>query len=288
MQIFAQVWCEYDPVLHLKTDRKQGTVVAPGDDKLLRVSPTGQAGVEMALKLDENKVTAWAAGPQHEPALRAALAAGAQNALIFLPPEGSGGSKEVAQQIANWVESLPQEKRPDLAIGGKICAYLSWYAKMSHLAGLSHLYLENGRLQGTRPTGKGARELVFARLPACISLQRRGMSSRYICRDRINQASDLPIQKILLHPLKNTQQQTSWTPPQTLRLKTRGVKKTGSPGTMGGLGRLQALLGNSASSKPRKPKDECREIKSPAEQAEELVRYLMHHDLIDLREEPGL
>ena len=102
LRVFVEVWCEVDPTLNVRVDRQTARPVVEAGDQLLRVSPLGRAAVAATLGLREAVVTAFAIGPDHEEALRHALAAGATRAVELT---ASGTSPEVppVASLAAWL-----------------------------------------------------------------------------------------------------------------------------------------------------------------------------------------
>ena len=223
----------------------------------MRVSPLGRLGVDSGLALGE--VTAFAAGPGHEGALRHALAAGATRAV-----ELDTGEPE---SLADWFRG----EGPDLVIGDRRTALAGIRAGLAHLAGLFDLSLEGGVLAGKRSLGRGDCELVEADLPAVVRL--RGDTPRYVTRHRLERAKGRTIERISLGGPAAEREEA---PLAIARPRTRLGGAAPAKKAAGGMDRLKALMGGGGARKPR----EAGGPSSPEEMAEEFVRYLAHHGLL--------
>jgi electron transfer flavoprotein alpha/beta subunit len=259
MRIFVQVGCEIDPDLNVRIDRMTGGAQAEPGDTLLRVGPAGRAAVDLALAIPGAVVTAYAVGEGHREALRHALAAGVEQAV------------EVVGDVTDWFRA----QEVDLVIAdtsaGRIAARNHW----AHLAGLTSVEIREGRLYGIRALGKGDREEVEARLPAAIRIADT-VALSYIARARLNAVDDARIEVAVLGDTS-----AGIGTLQIARPRTRAQGASAAPSQPAKASdRLAALMGGMASKKtaPVEKKEA-----SVEDLAEELVRYLAHHDLLEER-----
>ena len=280
--VYVQVWCEIDPTLNVRVDRRTGECTPEEGDILTRVSPLGRAGVAAALDLAGADVTAFAIGEAHRDALRHALAAGATSAvLLSLPGEAEpnergqmSGDQSFALPLANWL----REQTANLIVMDRLAGLVAGHLGWSHFAGVDQLEITGGRLHAIRHLGRGEREIVSAEIPAAVRLNEHGPPAPYINRHRLTVAGEGEIREATL-PSYEHQPQVEIGALQAVRLRTRGVQRTPKAPARG-MDRLQALMSGTsgASSSPQKA-DESREA-TPDEMADEFVRYLAHHQLL--------
>lgn len=272
-RVLVQVWCEIDPTLNVRIDRQMGNPIADEGDLLTRVSPLGRLGVFEALRLDGVHVTAFALGDNAADALRHALAAGAERALALLF-SGADAEPFSLGALAGWF----QREQPNLIIAdrwtGLLAARLGW----SHLAGLSDLRIEAGRLHAVRHLGRGERELVTAQPPAALRLQTEIVKPPYVSRARIQAIAESRIERVELsaEPESNVAEVG---PVQLARARVR-MGKTAAPAGASANDRLQALMGLAGAKPSTTPRREGKASPTPDEMAEEFVRYLAHHQLL--------
>jgi electron transfer flavoprotein alpha/beta subunit len=270
LRIFVQVCCEIDPTLNVRIDRETAQPVSDSADRLLRASPLGRAGVAAARRLRADSVTAFALGTGHTDALRQALAAGATSAVELL---GDGENRDhiTPAALADWLRS----QQADLTImdraAGLIAARLGW----AHLAGLDELRIEDGPLRAVRFLGRGDREVVTAGLPAVVRLQTESVQPPYVCRARIKAVAERPIEQVVLSALQACALEMG--PLQAARPRTRLGQGPATPSGAAS-GRLQALLGGTASAAPPRRAEDVAE--TPEQLADKFIRYLAHHDLL--------
>lgn len=271
-RIFVQVWCEVDPTLNLRVDRQTGAPIVDDGDLLMRISPLGRAAIAEALKIGNADVTAFAIGSRNEDALRHALAAGASRA-VQLQPECDALS---VTMFANWLS----EQKPDLviadSIAGRVAARLGW----AHLAGIDQLRIESGKLRAIRHLGRGDCESVTALLPAVVRLQTESPGVRYISRARLAKIANLPIEQVTLNRSSSGSNTVEIGGLQLTRPRTRlGAAPAAAPAKA--MDRLNALMGLGGGTKAAAPKAPEPTTKTPEQMAEEFVRYLAHHNLLD-------
>jgi len=270
--IFVQVWCEIDPSLNLRVDRQTGVPIADDGDSLTRVSPQGRAAVVEALKIGGADVTAFAIGEGNEDALRHALANGATRA-VQLQFDGDISSVE---PLARWLG----EQKPGFVIAdfvaGRVAARLGW----AHLAGVDQLRIDGGKLQATRHLGRGDCESVTATLPAAVRLQTESTGIRYVSRSRIAKVAELPIEQVTLGTLPSSTKAVEMGVMHLARPRTRlGAAPAAAPAKA--MDRLNALMGLGGGAKAASPKASEPTTKTPEQMAEEFVRYLAHHNLLN-------
>lgn len=267
IRIFVQVWCEVDPTLNLRVDRQTGSPVADNGDQLMRISPLGRAGVTAALAIPGSEVTAFALGEGNEEALRHALAAGASHAV-----------QVAAASVSEWL----REQKPDLVIADRIAGSLAARLGWAHLAGLDQLQIGNGQLRAIRHLGRGDCEQVTARLPAVVRLQPDAVRALYVSRARISSVSNRPIERVNLSASAPIASDAEFGPLQLARPRTRlGAAPAVAPAKA--MDRLNALMGIGGGAKVASPKTPEPTAKTPEQMAEEFVRYLAHHNLLDDR-----
>jgi electron transfer flavoprotein alpha/beta subunit len=270
VRIFVQVWCEIDPTLNVRIDRETAQPVSDPADRVLRVSPLGRAGVAAARRLPADSVTAFALGAGHTDALQHALAAGATSAMELLG-DGENRDQITPAALADWLRSQQADLTIADRVAGLAAARLGW----AHLAGLDDLQIEGDRLRALRFLGRGDRELVSARLPAVIRLQTESVQPPYVSRARIEAAAQRPIEQVVLAGSQPSATQMG--PLQAARPRTRLGQGPVTPNGAAS-GRLQALLGGTASASPPRRGEEPPE--TPEQLADKFVRYLAHHDLL--------
>jgi electron transfer flavoprotein alpha/beta subunit len=270
LRIFVQVWCEIDPTLNVRIDRETAQPVSDSADRLLRVSPLGRAGVAAAQRLRADSVTAFALGAGHTEALRHALAAGATQ-VVELLSDGEDRDQITPAALADWLRS----RQADLTIADRLAGLAAARLGWAHLAGLDGLRIEDGRLRAVRFLGRGDRELVTATLPAVVRLQTESVQPPYVCRARIDAATQRPIEQVVLAGPQPSATQMG--PLQAARPRTRLGQGPVTPNGAAS-GRLQALLGGTATAAPLRRAEESAE--TPEQLAEKFVRYLAHHDLL--------
>lgn len=179
--------------------------------------------------------------------------------------------------------TLPSEHTKEDSLYGRIrhlaecAARLGW----AHLAGLSQLRVERGRLLAIRQFGRGASEAVWARLPAIVRLQADAAPLRYVARARLAEVGSRVIEQI---PVSGP----SPTPPpfevgslQVSRPRTRLGAAPNTPAPAKANARLGALM--SVAPRPTAApvaKPPAAAPKTPDEMAAEIVRYLAHHQLL--------
>lgn len=273
-RVIVQVWCEMDPTLNLRVDRQTGTPLVEGGDVLMRVSPIGRMGIEAALKTPGAEVIAVALGAGHEPALRHALAAGASRAIEIRV----NGSEECPPYLIwSWL----QEQKPELVIMNRSAGWIASRLGWAHLAGLDLPRIENGRLNAIRRLGRGDSESVRAVLPAVVCLDADTTRVRYISAARISAVPDRAIERVELEATVTETKSVDIGPWQAARPRTRlGGAATPSAAPARAVDRLNALLGMGGPFATPKA-TVAATAKTPAEMAEEFVRYLRHHQLFN-------
>ncbi len=271
MKIYVQVACEFDPDLNPRVDRRTGEVRAEPGDQLMRVWPLGRLGISRAMQLKGAEVTAFALGPEHEPALRYALAAGARRAVAVL----CNPDKLPTQTLSRWLE----EEKPDLVIADRLAGGLAWLAGWSHLGALSDLELREGRLLAVRHLGRGHRQRVSAALPAAVRLA--PSPPPYISRTRLKAVADKTIETFELEGEAAAGVEVG--PLQPARARTRGAQKNAKSSKASD--RVKALMGLAAPATPATPAPTEDVSQTPDSMAEEFVRYLKHHQLLN-KEDP--
>jgi electron transfer flavoprotein alpha/beta subunit len=270
LRIFVQVWCEIDPTLNVRIDRETAQPVSDSADQLLRVSPLGRAGIAAALRLHAGSVMAFALGAGHTDALRHALAAGATQAIELLN-DGEDRDQITPAALADWLRS----RQVDLTIADRLAGLAAARLAWSHLAGLDDLGIEGDRLRAVRFLGRGDREFVTAKMPAVVRLQSESVQPPYVSRARINAVAQRPIEQVVLAASEPSFTQIG--PLQAARPRTRLGQGLVTPNGAAS-GRLQALLGGTASAVPPRRAEESAE--TPEQLADKFVRYLAHHDLL--------
>lgn len=277
-RILVQVKCEIDPTLNVRIDRLTSAPVVDAGDELMRVSPLGRIGVAAARRIPEAVVTAFAIGAGHRPALQQALAAGAEAAVELQLPAAVTGDDWLAV-LAGWLA----QQSPQLVMGdewsGLAAARLGW----AHLAGISNLAYRGAVLTAHRARGRGAMEKVVAHGPALVRLQLDSGMIPYVARARWTRAAAQPIQVVALEAPAAARPPTLEAGAlQLVRPRTRLGATTAAPAAKAS-DRLNALmgLGGRAAPKPAAPK--APESKTAPQLAEELVRYLAHHQLLPTR-----
>jgi electron transfer flavoprotein alpha/beta subunit len=265
-RIFVQVWCEVDPTLNLRVDRQTGVPVADNGDQLIRVSPLGRAGITAALAISDAEVTAFALGEGHDDALRHALAAGASHAV-----------QVGAASVSEWL----RERQPGLVIADRIAGGIAARLGWSHLAGLDQLRVENGQLRAIRQLGRGDCEVVTAKLPALVRLQTETPRSRYVSAARITLAANKPIERWEFAGSTASGTRAELGPLQVARPRTKLGAIPPSTAPASGLDRLSALMGMGRTATVAVSKSPEPTQKTPDEMAEEFIRYLAHHGLLN-------
>ncbi len=301
LRIFVQVWCEVDPTLNVRVDRQTGMPVVENGDVLMRVSPLGRFGVTTALDLvrssrgneahssgksesphvgcygrgNGGEVVAFSLGSVHEAALRHALAAGASRAVQINLPSAGLESDWVAS-LAEWV----REQKPDLVIADRIAGRLAARMGWAHLAGLDQLQMRDGQLRAIRHLARGDCESVTATLPAAVRLQAETLRSRYVAHARIAHVASRAIEQISLNVPAGSRKEAELGPLQLSRPRTKlGATPVAAPTS--GLDRLSALMGVGKVATPSASNTLEPGAKTPDQMAEEFVRYLAHHDLLN-------
>ncbi len=270
LRIWVQVWCEVDPTLNVRIDRATGQPAVEAGDQLLRVSPLGRAGVAAALALDRAEVTAFALATDQEDALRHAIAAGAERGVTIR----CEGSEDVPlEALAGWL----RRERPDVIIADRWAGLVAGRLGWAHLAGLADLRVEAGVLRAVRFLGRGHREEVSARLPTLVRLQDGAGQMPYVARARLAAAELIPIVAEVLPA--SIARSSDADPVQLARARVRGGALP-PPAASSGSSRLQALLGSAVPATARAKESDTM---GPEQQAEEFVRYLMHHELLPER-----
>lgn len=267
LHIFVQVWCEIDPTANVRIDRQSGQAVVDEGDQLQRVSPLGRAGIAAAWSLGQ-EVTAFALGAGHTNALGHALAAGADRAVELL---GDGNSFAA---LADWLK----DQKADLVIADHLAGLVAGRLGWAHLAGLDNLEIRDNMVRAVRFLERGEREIVKARLPAAVRLRNESLRVPYLARARIQAASSLPIERVILPIQDDINHKEPTGPLQMARPRTR-IGQTQFPPTTSASQRLGALMGLGNPRAVVTPKSE-KAASTPDELAEEFVRYLAHHNLL--------
>jgi electron transfer flavoprotein alpha/beta subunit len=273
LRIAVQVWREWDPTLNLRIDRTTGQPAVEPGDRLWRVASAGRAAVAAALKLAPAELTAFALGTGHTDALRHALAAGASSAVELLPDCSGSDGRAPLEALADWFD----RDRPDLVIADRWAGLVAGRLGWSHLAGVCQLRVHADLLHAVRFLERGRRELVSARLPALVRLYAEALVVPYIARSRIQACSEQLIAQARLSAGSVRAREPG--PLQLARPRTR-LSATPWSHAASGSSRLQALLG-SASARPT-PMGDTTDT-APEQQADELVRYLMHYQFLQER-----
>ena len=272
MKILVQVALEFDPDLNLRVDRRTGVVKPEEGDQLYRVWPLGRLGIQASLNLPDAEVTAFSVGHDHDRALRHALAAGAHRAVaLTCKDDVSPGA------LAAWIKT----EAADLVISDRRAGSVAWRLGWAHLAGLSELSVDQRRLSAIRHLGRGNRQRVTAPLPALVRLHSGVRRPPYISRTRIQQIEDNAWEVHTLPPQADPHLEPG--PLQPARARTKGAqRKTRSSSSAND--RAKALMGlaTSAGSAENKPQATPSE-QTPESMAQEFVRYLKHHDLLNRR-----
>lgn len=184
------------------------------------------------------------------------VAFGQREALVYAFAAGATRAVEIEGDVMSWIAG----ERPDLVIIDRQPVRLPW----AHLAGVEDLRIEGGRLHAMRRLGRGNRESCVARLPAIVRLQTDSPRYRYVSRAKMAAAAQKPIEHI------GGGVQTG--PLQLARPRT----KLGTTPTAGNaMSRLNALMGIGKAVKPAPA------TRTPEEMADEFVRYLAYHNLLE-------
>ena len=300
MHIFVQMWREFDPLLNISVSREDNSPKSAPEDQLYKVSQIALKGLKTALLQPNSEVTAFCFGQRHAEALHYALALGVRRAVLFkTDKQDFPDFRTDSKALFDWLHK--QKYFPDVIIGSRVCGVLSARLNYSFLSGLESFNLADSEISGVRLTGKGARELVAAPLPSGISLGPTSESPPYISQDRLNQINKNSVLVETLEGKTNLEAEnedtegTRWGAWQPFRPRIRSSSKTGSGsesvGTRpkSGLNRFEALMGaGHKSSKPTvKPVvPVSSEEPSISDQTEKLLRYLIHHNLIETQEKP--
>lgn len=269
LRVFVQVWCEIDPTLNVRVDRQTSLPLVDPGDQLQRVSPLGRAGVAAALSLADASVTAFALGTGHTEALRYALAAGAAGA-VELQVTGDNPDAISIAALAAWL----QQQQADLVIADRLAGLVAARLGWAHLAGLDDLRVEQGMLRSLRFLGRGDREVVTAKLPACVRWQSESLNVPYLARARLQTVTARQIEQQILPGPEGTRVETG--PWQAARPRTRMGKAPVAAASASG--RLEALMGKVAPAAVTKRAEKS--AATPEQLAEEFVRYLRHHNLL--------
>ena len=274
MNIYVQVWSEIDPTLNIRVDRTSGEAIAEQGDVLRRVSPIGREAVSIALAMRPTDVTAFSVGTGHLEALRYALAAGATRAVeLEVKP-----AESPVFAVADWL----LQQKPDLVIADRMAGLIAGHLTWSHLAGLDNLEFEKDRLQAVRHLGRGNREIVSARLPAVVRLHAESTRPPYLSRARIRAITDNLIQREQISGEKH-QESLEIGCLQPARPRTRLGQQV-KPRSKRGSDRFAALMAqpnSKQSSDDAEPSPD--EHATPESMAEEFIRYLIHNNLLPLR-----
>lgn len=274
LRILVQTSCEIDPTLNVRIDRATGEVLPDAGDELLRVAPAGRSGVAAALRIPHADVTTFCVGESHEAALRHALAAGAHRAVMLAAGDEHGAALGWDALVA-WVRS----GKFDLVIADRMAPRLAVRLGAAHLAGVSDLRFESGKLLATRHLGRGDREEVSSTLPAIVRIETNAGSPPYVSRSRLQAVAALAIERVMLTPAE-AEPPVETGPLQAARPRTRTGQTTTQPAARG-MDRLQALMSGSAgSTSPSATKGAAAAPTTPEQMAEQFVRYLKHHDLL--------
>ena len=275
VRVFVEVWCEIDPTLNVRVDRQTARPVVEPGDQLWRVSPLGRAAVAVALGLDDPAVTAFAVGAGHEEALRHALAAGAARA-VELRCAGDAPEVPPVASLAAWL----RRQQADLVIAGRLAGLVAARLGWAHLAGLGDLQVCGSFLHAVRWLERGNREQVAARLPAAVRLHDEGVRPPYVARARLQAAAGRAVERETLPVDEAPARGVETGPLQPARARTRAG--TPAPTAASAGDRLHALLGlgRAPAAAPRRAD---RAAATPEEMAEEFVRYLLHHNLLEHR-----
>ncbi len=270
LRVFVQVWCEIDPTLNVRVDRQTGSAVADVGDRLWRVSMQGRAGVAAAVRLGVASITAFALGDGQTEALRHALAGGATRA-VGLQTEGGDAAVLSVAHIAEWLRGQQADLVIADRLAGLVAARLGW----AHLAGLDGLEIHAGLLRAVRHLGRGDREEVSARLPAAVRLQGESPRVPYVSRARLQAVAEKNIERQTLSGQATAPGDVG--PLHLARARTRLGQAPVAASTSAS-DRLQALLGGQSPAGASKVAQDG--AQTPDQLAEELVRYLLHHDLL--------
>ena len=287
MKIYVQVWTEIDPSLNVRVDRDSGQAIADDGDVLHRVSPLGRAAVGAALAMASSEVTAYSLGTGHRDALRHALAAGVSQVVELIAGSGEAQGVDVRScdrpsvaEVAEWLG----RQQPDLVIADGTAGLIAGRLVWSHLAGLDALRFDGRCLEAHRHLGRGAQEVVTARLPAIVRLQTESVRPPYVSRARIKAVSP---DAIRCERLTNGKQEPCLEVGRLhpTRPRTRvGVQAQPLAGR--GQDRLAALMSQAGPARAGSgARSSAAPVASPQDMAEEFVRYLMHHDLLSLESE---
>jgi len=264
MKVFVQMWCELDPVLSPRVDRQKDALVAEKGDTLFRVSPIARRAVADAA-LFAQEIVAFCLGDEHRTSLRHALAGGAHEAIVLQC------SEECISEFAHWLT----DESMDILIGDRMVGLVAAQAGWAHLAGVEKLSIGCRGLNAIRNLERGNREQVTATLPAALRLH-GGLRAPYISKARLAAVSEDRIRTQVLagsfQPLIETG------PLQPTRPRTKLGSNTAPARPISGKSRLDALMGMSGAVRAVKPE---KRVKSTEELAEEFVRYLAHHRLLD-------
>jgi hypothetical protein len=146
--------------------------------------------------------------------------------------------------------------------------------------GTSHLPA-TASLRAVRWLERGNREQVAARLPAAVRLHDEGARPPYIARARLQAAAGRAVERATLPAEEAPARGVETGPLQPARARTRAGTPAAPTAASAG-DRLQALLGlgRAPAAAPRRA---GRAAATPEEMAEEFVRYLLHHNLLEHR-----
>jgi electron transfer flavoprotein alpha/beta subunit len=268
VKVFVQVWCEIDPVLHVRVNRTTGAAECDAADSLWRVAPLGRSGVCAALGLQDAIVTAFAIGNEHDMALRHALAAGAHRAVAV---SATSGDLDAAT-LADWLK----EQGAELVIADRVAGLIAGRLGWAHLAALDELSAHGATLHAIHHLGRGEREIVSLRLPAAIRVH-DGMPVPYIARARLATAL-AAIERVAVTTAAAPSVEIG--PLQPARPRTH-VGQPAAPAKASATDRMQALLGlgrPAAVVAPPQKSDQA--PATPEALAEQLIRYLAHNGLL--------
>lgn len=187
------------------------------------INPYDEFAVEEALKLKAQfgfKVFVISLGPErHKEALLSALALGADEALHLIPPKLLIDPLAISQILSNKIKELDSVS---LVLCGKLATdtndfsvpqMLAYFLNFSCVTNANHLELTDSTVTVKREKGGGVEEVLSAKLPSIISVDKGINTPRYPSLPGIMKAKKKPYKETKLEMPKELITQKELSPP---------------------------------------------------------------------------
>ena len=272
-KILVEVLMELDPTIPLAADRKTGHAKAPDADRLYRVSPICRLGLDQALGTSGATIIAFSHGEGAKAALDFARARGVAKTVV-LPCDGGAIDYGL---LLGFIGNT----KPDLIVGGIWAGMIAAHMGCPHAAGLEAFKVASNNLEAIRLADGGGKEVLDINLPAIIRMdehiRRRPV---YVSQDAISQAAKTA-PEIYTSEETNVRFPVSSEAPsyEMAKQRTKGDDLSQVSKSAKGLDRFQALM-KKITVKPTKKETKVASGGSTEDMAEEFIRYLQHHGLL--------